>query len=98
MFFNEFFLNDCIIRNIKIFVTFNEIFIINNSFFKLLAQAARRRKLSDIKYFHSLISCLKLFNQEFHGFQQFFIKIVKNVINDFSKNNNLNVDQFKHRS
>ena len=64
--FNEFFSNDCIIRNIKTFVTFNEIFVINNSFFKSLAQATRRRKLFNIKCFHSLIFCLKLFNQEFH--------------------------------
>ena len=66
MFFNKFFFNDCINQNIKIFITFNEIFIINNSFFKLFAQATKRRKLFNMKCFHSLISCLKLFNQELH--------------------------------
>ena len=62
MFFNEFLFNDCIIRNIKTFITFNEIFIMNNLFFKSFAQTAKRRKLSDIKCFHLLIFCLKLFN------------------------------------
>ena len=27
-----------------------------------------------------------------------FYKIVRNVINDFSRNNNLNIDQFKYES
>ena len=66
IFFNEFFLNDCIIRNIKTFITFNKIFVINNLFFKLFAQAIKRRKFFNIKYFHSLIFCLKFFNQELH--------------------------------
>ena len=55
IFFNEFFFNDCIIRNIKTFVTFNEIFVINNLFFKSLAQATKQRKFSDMKYFYLLI-------------------------------------------
>ena len=66
MFFNEFLFNDCIIQNIKIFVMFNEIFIINNLFFELFAQAARRRRLFNMKYFYLLIFCLKFLNQKFH--------------------------------
>ena len=66
MFFNKFFFNDCIIQNIKTFVTFNEIFIINNLFLELLAQATKRRKFFDMKCFYLLIFCSKFFNQKFH--------------------------------
>ena len=92
------FFNSCIIENIKIFVTFNKIFIINNSFLKSFAQAARSRKFFNINFFHSLIFCLKLFNQKLYKFFRLLIKIVRNVINDFSRDNNLNVDQFKYGS
>ena len=98
MLFNEFLFNNYIIENIKTFVMFNEIFVINNSFLKLLAQTTRRRKFFNINFLHSLISCLKFFNQELHEFLQFFIKIVRNVIDNFSRDNNLNVDQFKHEN
>ena len=96
MFFNKFLFNDYIIRNIKTFITFNEIFVINNSFLKLLAQATRQRKLFNIKYFHSLIFYLKFLNQKLYKSQRLFVKIVRNVINNFSKNNNLNVNQLKY--
>ena len=98
MFFNEFFSHDCIIDNIKTFVTFNKILIVNNSFLKSLAQAARRYKLFNINFLHSLISYLKLFNKRLHKFFRFFIKIVRNVINNFFRNNNLNIDQFKYKN
>ena len=66
MFFNKFLFNDCIIQNIKTFVTFNEIFVINNSFFESFTQTTKRRKFSNMKYFHLLIFCLKLLNQELY--------------------------------
>ena len=78
--FNEFLFNNCIIENIKTFVIFNEIFIINSSFLKSLAQATRWYKLFDINFPYSLITCLKFFNWRLHKFFRFFKKIVKNII------------------
>ena len=92
MFFNEFLFNDCIIENIKTFITFNETFVINDLFLKLFAQTTRRRRLSDINLLYLLIFCLKIFYQKFYNFFWFFIKIIKNVIDNFFRNNNLHVD------